>query len=47
MFNDYEVSKDELKEIPREVLYIPADIPSVDVSVLCEIPDDRLFIQCL
>ena len=31
MFNDYEVSNDELKQIPREVLYIPADIPSVDV----------------
>lgn len=42
MFSDYEVSKDELKQIPREVLYIPADIPSVDVNILYEIPDRQV-----
>jgi len=31
MFKDYEVAEEELNNIPREIIYIPAEIPSVDV----------------
>lgn len=31
MFSDYEVSKEEMENIPRHTLHIPADIPTLDV----------------
>ena len=34
MFKDYEPTLEEMKAIPRSTLYIPADIPSIDVNPL-------------
>jgi hypothetical protein len=30
-FHEYEPTKEEMDQIPRETIYIPADIPSIDV----------------
>lgn len=34
MFKDYEPTPEEMNAIPRSTLYIPADIPSIDVYPL-------------
>lgn len=35
IFKDYEPSQEEMKNIPREIIFIPADVPAVDVCITC------------
>jgi hypothetical protein len=44
MFKDYTPTDEEMDRIPRDTIYIPADIPSIDVDS-CVTTDCRLCIQ--
>jgi len=35
-FNERKIDDAELNDLPRETLYIPADIPSIDVTTILD-----------
>ena len=43
VFKEYEVTAEELESLSRETLYIPADVPSVDVLIYDSLSNARSF----